>query len=78
MSGFLSEGRPIRTLREILQRLKETYCGSIGYEVQAASICTQPGMFISLTPVTLLRSTCTSQIVRCATGFVSASRPQIR
>jgi 2-oxoglutarate dehydrogenase E1 component len=34
MSGFLSEGRPIRTLRDILQRLKETYCGSIGYEVQ--------------------------------------------
>lgn len=32
MNGFLSEGRPIRTLREILQRLKETYCGNIGYE----------------------------------------------
>uniref|UniRef100_A0A7S0YTI5 2-oxoglutarate dehydrogenase, mitochondrial n=1 Tax=Polytomella parva TaxID=51329 RepID=A0A7S0YTI5_9CHLO len=31
-SGFLEEGRPTRTLREVLQRLKETYCGSIGYE----------------------------------------------
>jgi len=30
--GFLSEKRPVRTLREILTRLKETYCGSIGYE----------------------------------------------
>lgn len=33
MSGFLSENRPIRTLREILSRLRETYCGNIGYEV---------------------------------------------
>eukprot|EP00877_Chromochloris_zofingiensis_P000629 jgi/Chrzof1/10567/Cz05g03220.t1_OGD[v5.2] len=32
MAGFLSENRPIRTLREILQRLRETYCGPIGYE----------------------------------------------
>lgn len=32
MSGFLSEERPIRTLREVLQRLRESYCGSIGYE----------------------------------------------
>jgi 2-oxoglutarate dehydrogenase E1 component len=31
-SGFLSESRPTRTLREILTRLRETYCGSIGYE----------------------------------------------
>ena len=31
-SGFLAENRPTRTLREILTRLKETYCGSIGYE----------------------------------------------
>lgn len=30
--GFLSESRPVRTLREILTRLRETYCGSIGYE----------------------------------------------
>lgn len=30
--GFLAEGRPIRTLREILTRLRETYCGTIGYE----------------------------------------------
>ena len=30
--GFLSEQRPVRTLREILARLRETYCGTIGYE----------------------------------------------
>ena len=35
MKGFLSEDRPIRTLREVLQRLQESYCGSIGYEVRA-------------------------------------------
>jgi hypothetical protein len=33
MAGFLSENRPIRTLREILTRLRETYCGNIGFEV---------------------------------------------
>jgi 2-oxoglutarate dehydrogenase complex dehydrogenase (E1) component-like enzyme len=33
MKGFLSEERPIRTLREVLQRLRESYCGNIGYEV---------------------------------------------
>ena len=33
MKGFLSEERPIRTLREVLQRLRESYCGTIGYEV---------------------------------------------
>ncbi len=32
-SGFLAEGRPTRTLREMLTRLQETYCGNIGYEV---------------------------------------------
>lgn len=32
MSGFLSENRPIKTLREVLNRLQETYCGNIGYE----------------------------------------------
>lgn len=31
-AGFLAENRPTRTLREILTRLRETYCGSIGYE----------------------------------------------
>jgi 2-oxoglutarate dehydrogenase E1 component len=36
MEGFMAEGRQVRTLREILQRLRETYCGSIGYEVRAA------------------------------------------
>jgi 2-oxoglutarate dehydrogenase E1 component len=30
--GFLSEQRPVRSLREILTRLRETYCGTIGYE----------------------------------------------
>lgn len=30
--GFLSENRPVRTLREILTRLRETYCGTVGYE----------------------------------------------
>ena len=34
MSGFLSEDRPIRTLREVLRRLKESYCGPIGFEVR--------------------------------------------
>ncbi|KAM0953283.1 putative oxoglutarate dehydrogenase (succinyl-transferring) [Dioscorea sansibarensis] len=32
MSGFLSENRPVQTLREILNRLEQAYCGSIGYE----------------------------------------------
>lgn len=32
----MAEGRQVRTLREILARLRETYCGSIGYEVGAA------------------------------------------
>jgi len=30
-AGFLSEDRPIRTLREILGRLREAYCGHIGW-----------------------------------------------
>ncbi|CAI7870650.1 unnamed protein product [Closterium sp. NIES-53] len=32
MSGFLSENRPVQTLREILARLEQTYCGTVGYE----------------------------------------------
>jgi len=32
MSGFLSENRPVQTLRGILQRLEQAYCGTIGYE----------------------------------------------
>ncbi|KAL1295658.1 hypothetical protein HN51_056512 [Arachis hypogaea] len=32
MSGFLSENRPVQTLRSILTRLEQAYCGSIGYE----------------------------------------------
>lgn len=35
LSGFLSDQRPTRTLREVLRRLQETYCGSIGFEVCA-------------------------------------------
>lgn len=36
MKGFLSEERPIRTLREVLQRLNDVYCSTIGYEVRSA------------------------------------------
>nr|KYP75446.1 hypothetical protein KK1_008176 [Cajanus cajan] len=32
ISGFLSENRPVQTLRSILTRLEQAYCGSIGYE----------------------------------------------
>lgn len=32
MSGFLSENRPVQTLRSILNRLERAYCGSVGYE----------------------------------------------
>ena len=32
MLGFLSENRPVQTLRYILSRLEQAYCGSIGYE----------------------------------------------
>jgi 2-oxoglutarate dehydrogenase E1 component len=32
MSGFLSEERPVRKLSQILDRLKQCYCGSIGFE----------------------------------------------
>ncbi|KAK3256664.1 hypothetical protein CYMTET_34209 [Cymbomonas tetramitiformis] len=32
MKGFLSEDRPVRTLRDIMGRLKQTYCGTVGYE----------------------------------------------
>ena len=32
MAGFLNEERETRTLREIVTRLREAYCGSIGYE----------------------------------------------
>ena len=32
MKGFLSEDSQLQTLRQILQRLRETYCGNIGYE----------------------------------------------
>jgi len=44
MKGFLNEERPVQTLRQVLDRLKETYCGPIGYEVRprrtvAADVC---------------------------------------
>lgn len=32
MAGFLSENRPVLTLREILSKLQQAYCGPIGYE----------------------------------------------
>lgn len=32
MAGILSENRPVQTLREILKRLEQAYCGSIGFE----------------------------------------------
>ncbi|KAL0282740.1 UNVERIFIED_CONTAM: 2-oxoglutarate dehydrogenase, mitochondrial [Sesamum angustifolium] len=32
ISGFLSENRPVQTLRAILKRLEQAYCGNIGYE----------------------------------------------
>ncbi|KAH9603415.1 hypothetical protein KSS87_022982 [Heliosperma pusillum] len=32
MAGFLSENRPVQTLRSILTRLEQAYCGRIGYE----------------------------------------------
>jgi hypothetical protein len=38
VSGFLSEDRPVRTLREILTRLRETYSGNIGYEVRGGRV----------------------------------------
>ena len=36
MAGFMNEERPIRTLREVLGRLRETYCSAIGYEVRSS------------------------------------------
>ncbi len=33
MSGFLATDRPIKTLREILERLRQTYCNTVGFEV---------------------------------------------
>lgn len=32
MSGFLSDNRPVQTLRSVLTRLEQAYCGSVGYE----------------------------------------------
>jgi hypothetical protein len=35
MKGFLSEERPIRTLREVIDRLNDVYCSTTGYEARA-------------------------------------------
>ncbi|CAM6090199.1 unnamed protein product [Calypogeia fissa] len=32
MSGFLAENRPVQTLRDIIKRLEQAYCGTTGYE----------------------------------------------
>ena len=32
MSGFLSDNRPMQTLRSIIDRLERAYCGTVGYE----------------------------------------------
>ncbi|PHT54347.1 2-oxoglutarate dehydrogenase, mitochondrial [Capsicum baccatum] len=32
MAGFLAENRPVQTLRAILTRLEQAYCGSVGFE----------------------------------------------
>ncbi|KAL9388684.1 hypothetical protein Peur_017289 [Populus x canadensis] len=32
MPGFLADNRPVMTLRSILTRLEQAYCGSIGYD----------------------------------------------
>ena len=53
MKGFLSEERPIRTLREVLNRLRESYCGKIGYEVR-----TQVGWPALSACCTMLHSSC--------------------
>ena len=45
MKGFLSEERPIRTLREVLQRLNDVYCSTIGYEVRCAGRIILWGLF---------------------------------
>lgn len=32
MSGFLSHNRPVQTLKDIVAKLEQAYCGTIGYE----------------------------------------------
>ena len=88
MKGFLSEERPIRTLREVLQRLRESYCGKIGYEVCRC----MPALLLNtiyFLPITMqicaigmaeaeavlcVCSTCTSLTGSAATGSESALR----
>lgn len=38
MDGFLGENIPVVKLRDIIERLKEVYCGNTGYEVMQQSI----------------------------------------
>lgn len=45
MRGVLAEDRPIRTLREVLDRLRDAYCGTTGYEVKSL-----PSLQLSLQP----------------------------
>lgn len=49
LSGFLSDQRPTRTLREVLRRLQETYCGTIGFEVcRGIGVCWGIGVVVKL------------------------------
>jgi 2-oxoglutarate dehydrogenase complex dehydrogenase (E1) component-like enzyme len=34
MSGYLNEGKPVRTLREIVNQMRTAYCSTIGFEVR--------------------------------------------
>ena len=35
MSGYLNEGKPVRSLRAIVDQMKTAYCSTIGFEVRA-------------------------------------------
>ena len=50
MSGFLNEDRPVQTLRQVLTKLQDAYCSSIGYEVR---------------PTSLFLIHCTSDLCKC-------------
>ena len=39
MSGFLSDQKPVRTLRDIISQIRTAYCGNIGYEVSPVYSC---------------------------------------
>lgn len=36
MSGYLNEGKPVRTLRDIIHQMRTAYCSTIGFEVRCA------------------------------------------